>query len=43
MVISSIESSNSTEFWFVINDNKGIPVRKGQFIQTNEKDLETFM
>jgi len=37
-VISSIESPNSTEFWFVLNDNKGVPVRKGQFIQLNTQD-----
>ncbi len=34
-VISTQEGPNSSEFWFVINDNKGIPVRKGEFIQLN--------
>ena len=28
----------STEFWFVLNDNKDVPVRKGQFIQLNTQD-----
>lgn len=37
-VISSESGPNSTEFWFVLNDNKGIPVRKGQFIQLNTQD-----
>ena len=37
-VISSVESPNSTEFWFVLNENKGVPVRKGQFIQLNTED-----
>ncbi len=37
-VISFAESPNSTEFWFVLNDNKGVPVRKGQFIQLNTQD-----
>jgi len=37
-VISSVESPNSTEFWFVLNDNKGVPVRKGQFIQLDTQD-----
>lgn len=37
-VISSESGPNSTEFWFVLNDNKGVPVRKGQFIQLNTQD-----
>jgi len=32
-VISAPFPPNSNEFWFVLNDNKGIPVRKGQFVQ----------
>ena len=37
-VISSELGPNSKEFWFVLNDNKGVPVRKGQFIQLNTQD-----
>ncbi|MBI2543075.1 MAG: ATP-binding protein [Candidatus Aenigmarchaeota archaeon] len=37
-VISSETGPNSQEFWFVLNDNKGIPVRKGQFVQLNTQD-----
>lgn len=37
-VISSESGPNSTEFWFVLNENKGVPVRKGQFIQLNTQD-----
>jgi len=32
-VISAPFPPNSNEFWFVLNDSKGIPVKKGQFIQ----------
>ena len=32
-VISSERGPSSSEFWFVISENKGMPVRKGQFIQ----------
>ncbi|MEM5802354.1 MAG: ATP-binding protein [Candidatus Aenigmatarchaeota archaeon] len=37
-VISSDSGPNSTEFWFVLNDNKGVPIRKGQFVQLNTQD-----
>jgi DNA helicase HerA-like ATPase len=37
-VISSPEGPSSDEFWFVIKENKGIPVRKGEFVQLQAKD-----
>ncbi len=37
-VISSELGPNSTEFWFVLNENKGVPVRKGEFIQLDTQD-----
>ncbi|MBI2546945.1 MAG: DUF87 domain-containing protein [Candidatus Aenigmarchaeota archaeon] len=37
-VISSELGPSSQEFWFVVNDNKGVPVRKGQFIQLETSD-----
>ena len=32
-VISAPFPPNSSEFWFVLNENKGVPIRKGQFVQ----------
>ncbi len=37
-VISSEFGPSSQEFWFVVNDNKGVPVRKGQFVQLDTSD-----
>src|SRR3989344_6652453 len=37
-VISSEFGPSSQEFWFVVNDNKGVPVRKGQFVQIETSD-----
>lgn len=37
-VITSEQGPSSEEFWFVLNDNKGIPIRKHQFIQLQTPD-----
>lgn len=37
-VITSEQGPNSDEFWFVLNNNKGIPIRKHQFIQLQTPD-----
>ncbi len=37
-VISTLEGPSSNEFWFVLNDSNGIPVRKGQFVQLQADD-----
>ncbi len=37
-IITSEQGPNSNEFWFVLNDNKGIPIRKHQFIQLQTPD-----
>lgn len=37
-VISTPDGPNSNEFWFVLNENKGIPIRKGQFVQLNSDE-----
>jgi len=37
-VISTPDGPNSNEFWFVLNENKGVPVRKGQFVQLNSDE-----
>lgn len=37
-VISTLEGPNSNEFCFVIKDVKGIPIRKGQFIQLQTEE-----
>lgn len=38
IVISTVEGPSSNEFWFVVNDNKGIPIRKHQFVQLQTDD-----
>lgn len=37
-VISSETGPSSDEFWIVLNDNKGIPIRKHQFVQLKTED-----
>jgi len=37
-VISTLEGPSSSEFCFVIKDVKGIPVRKGQFVQLETEE-----
>ncbi|MEM7824956.1 MAG: ATP-binding protein [Candidatus Aenigmatarchaeota archaeon] len=37
-VITSETTPSTEEFWFVLNDNKEMPVRKHQFIQIQTKD-----
>ncbi len=37
-VITSEQGPSSGEFWFVLNDSKGIPIRKHQFIQLQTPD-----
>lgn len=37
-VISSEVTPSTDEFWFVVNDNRGIPVRKHQFVQLQTQD-----
>ena len=37
-VISTLEGPSSSEFFFVIKDVKGIPIRKGQFVQLQTEE-----
>jgi hypothetical protein len=37
-VISTLEGPSSSEFCFVIKDAKGIPIRKGQFVQLQTEE-----
>jgi DNA helicase HerA-like ATPase len=37
-VISSETGPNSSEFWFVLKDSQGVPIRKGEFVQLQADD-----
>ena len=39
-VISSELGSSSQEFWFVVNDNKGVPVRRGQLLDEKQGEYQ---
>lgn len=37
-VISTVEGPNTSKFLFVINEDQGIPIRKGQFVQLQTEE-----